>query len=73
MWDDIPDLPTEPIGLELPDNADIRVNEPNKLHGESPYTHQTQGCGKLGEYIHITPEFLLGNTSSNRFGDPGKS
>ena len=31
----------------------------NPLYGERPYTVQTGGCGELGEYIHVTPDYLL--------------
>ena len=39
--------------------ADIRVAGANPLYGERPYTVQTGGCGEMGEYIHVTPDYLL--------------
>ncbi|GAB6022221.1 chloride channel [Chamberlinius hualienensis] len=40
--------------------ADVRVDEPNPTFGDTPYTEQPGECGEPGEYIHLTPEFLIG-------------
>ena len=37
----------------------IRIQNPNPLHGDMPYTLQLGGCGVLGEYIHLTPNYLV--------------
>ena len=37
----------------------IRIQNPNPLHGDMPYTLQLGGCGVLGEYIHVTPNYLV--------------
>ena len=48
----------------------IRVNSPNPLYYDSPYTLQLGGCGAFGEYIHLTPNYLthIGDTSDENFG-----
>lgn len=40
--------------------AEVRVDFANTAHGDQPYTLQPGECGEPGEYIHITPEFLMG-------------
>uniref|UniRef100_T1II73 VWFA domain-containing protein n=1 Tax=Strigamia maritima TaxID=126957 RepID=T1II73_STRMM len=55
--------------------ADFRVDQPNEMYGNVPYTLQADSCGKSGQYVHLTPEFvkeLHGNTAKS-FGDPGKT
>lgn len=46
------------------------MNLPNSLYLDSPYTLQPGGCGQRGEYIHLTPNFLLhlNDTSPDYFG-----
>lgn len=41
--------------------AEVRVDEANDEYGDQPYTLQTGECGESGEYIHLTPAFLLGD------------
>ena len=51
----------------------MRVDLPNAVHLDSPYTVQPGGCGDPGEYIHITRNFLLelNDKSTELFGPPG--
>ncbi|XP_074648446.1 calcium-activated chloride channel regulator 3A-1-like [Tubulanus polymorphus] len=52
------------------DEAIIKIDKENKLHGKIPYTLQAGGCGKPGEYIHLTPHYVvIGNAA---LGEPGK-
>lgn len=48
----------------------IRINTPNPLYLDTPYTVQLGGCGDRGEYIHLTPDFLtyLNDSSAETFG-----
>ncbi|XP_064470872.1 calcium-activated chloride channel regulator 1-like [Ornithodoros turicata] len=51
-------------------SSHVRVEvSPN---GNDSYTHQTRGCGEPGEYIRLTPEFIIGlNTSTtDTYGNP---
>uniref|UniRef100_A0A8B9Q4W9 Chloride channel accessory 2 n=1 Tax=Apteryx owenii TaxID=8824 RepID=A0A8B9Q4W9_APTOW len=41
------------------DTADVIVAPPYWKHGDDPYTLQPGACGKMGKYIHFTPNFLL--------------
>ena len=52
------------------EDGDLRVNSPNPLYLDTPYTLQPRGCGEHGEYIHLTPDFLthLNSTSAQTFG-----
>lgn len=38
---------------------DIRIDKANPLYHNKPYTLQPHGCGHLGKYIHLTPEYLI--------------
>ena len=48
----------------------IRVDNPNPLHQDSPYTLQLGGCGSMGEYMHLTPNYLthINQESDTTFG-----
>lgn len=46
-------------------HAEVRVDEPNPAYGAVPYTLQPGECGEPGEYIHLTPEFLLRPNDTN--------
>ena len=52
----------------------IRVDTPNPLYEDYPYTVQTAGCGERGEYVHITPDFTLevDGLVASAFGPPGE-
>ncbi|XP_041474476.1 calcium-activated chloride channel regulator 1-like [Lytechinus variegatus] len=54
------------------DMADIRVAQPNPLYAPGPYTHQVQGCGKPGSYIHFIEEFLTNPGYTSFYGPLGK-
>ena len=41
------------------------VAEANKGWGDTPYTLQPGGCGEEGDYIHLTPSFLLNKTKGH--------
>ncbi|KAI5625498.1 epithelial chloride channel protein-like isoform X1, partial [Silurus asotus] len=46
----------------------IRIEDSFSQYGNEPYTHQTEGCGREGDYIHLTPDFLLNNHISEPYG-----
>ena len=54
-------------------DGSIRVDLPNPLYGDTPYTVQPGGCGEPGEYTHVTPHFLLDldSSSTDEFGPVG--
>ena len=54
-------------------DGSIRVDLPNALYENTPYTVQPGGCGDPGEYIHVTRDFLrdLNDQSTESFGPPG--
>jgi hypothetical protein len=56
-------------------NAEIQIDHPNWKFGDSPYTVQLGGCGDPGEFIHLTPNYVLNfDTESNKlkFGPAGE-
>ena len=46
--------------------ADLRVTGPHPIHGETPFTQQSRGCGEPGDFISFPFQFLtkLDNSSS---------
>jgi len=69
-WTDIPANTTDKLLFE---DAEVRVDLPNPLYGNTPFTSQPGGCGQQGEYIQVTEKFLteINTTSSDIFGPPG--
>ena len=51
-------------------DGDVRINWPNSVYKDTPYTQQPNGCMERGEYIHLTPNYitLLKNESVEEFG-----
>lgn len=41
-------------------------------HGDDPYTLQHEACGKMGKYIHFTPNFLANDYVTDIYGSRGK-
>ncbi|XP_069824087.1 calcium-activated chloride channel regulator 3A-1-like [Dendropsophus ebraccatus] len=58
---------------ETYEKADIIISNPNKKYGDSPYTVQYRGCGEPGEYINLTPNYLLNTSLSSVYGPPGRT
>lgn len=53
--------------------SDVRVTDPNPVHGDAPYTQRSQGCGLPGDFVHLTPSYLFDDlTSSSKYGHAGK-
>ncbi|DAA31315.1 calcium-activated chloride channel regulator 4 precursor [Bos taurus] len=52
-------------------HADVRVAPPTLPGRDEPYTKQFTACEEKGEYIHFTPDFVLGN-KQNEFGPSGR-
>ena len=40
---------------EFFEDAEIRVDRPNPVYSDAPYTLRGSGCGEQGSYIHFTP------------------
>ncbi|RXN39283.1 epithelial chloride channel -like protein [Labeo rohita] len=49
--------------------AKIRIDN---AQGDEPYTKQYDECGKEGQYIHFTPNYLLNDTFIQLYGLRGK-
>jgi len=52
----------------------VQIDLPNWRYGDEPYTVQLGGCGDAGQYIHITPNYLMNIDSADnnqQFGPPG--
>ncbi|KAL5005903.1 hypothetical protein ScPMuIL_017061 [Solemya velum] len=55
------------------DTAQVVVDLPNPVYGDNPYTLQPGLCGDPGEYIHLTPGYVVNKQSSERtWGRRGK-
>ncbi|XP_006169767.1 calcium-activated chloride channel regulator 4 [Tupaia chinensis] len=48
-------------------HADVRVALPTLPGRDEPYTKQFTACAEKGEYIHFTPDFVLGK-KQNEYG-----
>ncbi|XP_050731210.1 calcium-activated chloride channel regulator 1-like [Eriocheir sinensis] len=64
---------TYPAGGESYEGSDIRVDQPNPTYHNQPYTVQSGGCGDPGQYIHLTPDYLLNNEEAWWYGPRGKA
>uniref|UniRef100_A0A8C3WT45 Calcium-activated chloride channel regulator 1 n=1 Tax=Catagonus wagneri TaxID=51154 RepID=A0A8C3WT45_9CETA len=52
-------------------HADVIVAPPTLPGRDEPYTKQFTQCGEKGEYIHFTPDFVLGK-KQDEFGPSGR-
>ncbi|XP_007173114.2 calcium-activated chloride channel regulator 4 [Balaenoptera acutorostrata] len=52
-------------------HADVLVSPPTLPGRDQPYTKQFTACEEKGEYIHFTPDFVLGK-KQNEFGPSGR-
>nr|XP_008527927.1 PREDICTED: calcium-activated chloride channel regulator 4-like [Equus przewalskii] len=57
--------------LESYEHADVLVAPPTLPGRDEPYTKQFTACGEKGEYIHLTPDFVLGKSESE-YGPSGR-
>ena len=59
-----------PTSAYFYEDGDIRINLPNSVYADSPYTQQPGGCMERGEYIHLTPNYIqmLQDESVKQFG-----
>ncbi|XP_066266310.1 calcium-activated chloride channel regulator 4-like [Branchiostoma lanceolatum] len=48
-----------PPGTATFDRANIRVDVQNPLYGDNPYVQQPGGCGVGGDYMHLTPRYVV--------------
>ncbi|XP_052034439.1 calcium-activated chloride channel regulator 4A-like [Apodemus sylvaticus] len=52
-------------------HADVKVAPPALEGRDEPYTRQFTQCEEKAEYIHLTPDFVLGR-KQDEYGDSGK-
>ncbi|XP_006898296.1 PREDICTED: calcium-activated chloride channel regulator 4-like [Elephantulus edwardii] len=57
--------------LESYTHADVLVAPPTLPGRDEPYTRQFTECGEKGEFIHFTPDFLLGK-KEKEYGPSGR-
>ncbi|XP_063058171.1 calcium-activated chloride channel regulator 3A-1-like [Engraulis encrasicolus] len=57
---------------ETYEKANVIISEPNEMYGDEPYTLQYGQCGQPGQYIHLTPNFLLNDTLIRVYGKRSK-
>ncbi|XP_040533254.1 calcium-activated chloride channel regulator 2 [Gallus gallus] len=58
---------------ETYEKADVIVAAPYWKHGDDPYTLQHEACGKMGKYIHFTPNFLANDYATDIYGSRGRT
>ncbi|XP_078697506.1 calcium-activated chloride channel regulator 4-like [Branchiostoma floridae x Branchiostoma belcheri] len=56
-WQDRPEY--ESATWETYDTSDVRVAAPNPEFDHNPYVRTYSGCGEKGEYMHLTPAYIL--------------
>ncbi|XP_073499648.1 calcium-activated chloride channel regulator 1-like [Phyllobates terribilis] len=54
------------------EKADVVIVNSFLRTGDAPYTRQYGGCGEKGQYIHLTPNFLLQEDLTSFYGPYGK-
>ena len=54
------------------EDGSIRIDIPNGIYGDTPYTLQQGQCEQYGEYIHVTPNYLIKGFMEDEFGPLGK-
>ncbi|XP_063058169.1 calcium-activated chloride channel regulator 1-like [Engraulis encrasicolus] len=60
------------VKTETYEKANVIIDEPNKSYGDEPYTLQYGQCGQPGQYIHLTPDFLLDDKLISVYGERSK-
>uniref|UniRef100_A0A3B1J396 VWFA domain-containing protein n=1 Tax=Astyanax mexicanus TaxID=7994 RepID=A0A3B1J396_ASTMX len=50
-----------------------KVQHFNQILRLRPYTKQMKGCGEEGEYVHLTPNFLLDDSFLKSYGPRGET
>uniref|UniRef100_A0A8B9CPF5 Chloride channel accessory 2 n=1 Tax=Anser brachyrhynchus TaxID=132585 RepID=A0A8B9CPF5_9AVES len=58
---------------ETYEKADVIVADPYWKYGDDPYTLQHEACGKMGKYIHFTPNFLVNDYLMDIYGSRGRA
>ena len=48
------------INLFPSQDGDIFVTADHPLHSGSPWTQQSQGCGRPGDFVHLPRSFVAG-------------
>ncbi|XP_078612939.1 calcium-activated chloride channel regulator 1-like [Branchiostoma floridae x Branchiostoma japonicum] len=48
-----------PAGTKTFERANVRVDRPNPLYVDNPYVQQKGGCGEPGDYMHLTPKYVV--------------
>ncbi|XP_070532081.1 calcium-activated chloride channel regulator 1-like isoform X2 [Ptychodera flava] len=54
------------------DDAHIIIEGPNPEYSNRPYVNHDGQCGQQGNFIHITPAYLLDDTYQDLYGDRGR-
>ncbi|XP_078612941.1 calcium-activated chloride channel regulator 4A-like [Branchiostoma floridae x Branchiostoma japonicum] len=59
-----------PAGTKTFERANIRVDVPNPLYGDNPYVQQKGGCGEGGDYMHLTPQYVVDKPYGEMYWGP---
>ncbi|XP_071943290.1 calcium-activated chloride channel regulator 1-like [Antedon mediterranea] len=55
------------------DNSDVIVDLPSDHFGNRPYTSKATQCGEQGNYIHLTPDFIMDPKLQTHYGEFDKA
>ncbi|XP_066266573.1 calcium-activated chloride channel regulator 1-like [Branchiostoma lanceolatum] len=59
-----------PAGTETFERANVRVDVLNPLYGDNPYVQQKGGCGEGGDYMHLTPKYVVDKQYGEAYWGP---
>ncbi|XP_066266574.1 calcium-activated chloride channel regulator 4A-like [Branchiostoma lanceolatum] len=59
-----------PSGTETFERANVRVDLPNPLYEDNPYVQQKGGCGEEGDYMHLTPKYVVDKEYGETYWGP---
>ncbi|XP_047488362.1 calcium-activated chloride channel regulator 1-like [Penaeus chinensis] len=54
------------------EESDLRIDNPNTVYENQPYTRQPGECRDPGDFIHMTPAYLKEEVFSYYYGPPAK-
>ncbi|ROT80735.1 hypothetical protein C7M84_000515 [Penaeus vannamei] len=65
-------IPKSWSNTDTDEESELRIDNPNPVYENQPYTRQPGECGDPGEFIHMTPAYLKEQVYSYYYGPPAK-
>ena len=60
------------IDISPPQDGDIFVSPDHPLHSGAPWTQQSQGCGRPGDFVYLPRSFVEGMNNPAKSGERGE-